>query len=320
MTIKHLVVTVMTAFTFALAVSGCAELELISATPTLTPEPTPTPLPELEIGSETLVMRSDDPAPTATPVPTATPLPSFFNRTGGGKGWVEKPTSTPYPTSTPIPATVAPTASPYPSNTPTPTPYPTPSTPQYVEPEFITRAVSAVWDEELQIEIWGRELWGDEWDHIVHGALDWTTENFMRRCLTLQNEYPPVTELIRERFPDARFYRDSSRGHFYRAVDDRRDLPRMHVYLKERLNEHRFGRSYYRVPSSDDLSKVAHSVVGTWAARFEDCEPGELNVWVREWGNHVNTNMPDSLISLEPLTPDELDDPANIRCRYRNCE
>ena len=280
-------------------------------TSTSTPTPTQTPTPSTTATATTEPTETPSPtsAPTNTPTPTSVP-----------------PTPTPvHPTPTPVTPSPTPTATPVPTATPTPTPTftptathtPTPVSKEYVEPEFISIAVRAVESETYQAEFFGRELWSDEWQSLVWGVSNWTTVDFRRRCLEGTGEYPPATELIRLRHPNAEFYRDASESHY----DSRRESFEYHtnVYPQfgRRLRDHRYARNiYYSV--SDDGSIQWFKVES--AIRFYDCETTDIEpTRIRDSGGYINAIR--WITTRKPLLKSEIvsGGPDLIQCRGRSC-
>ena len=134
------------------------------------------------------------------------------------------PTLTPFPTLTPVPT---------PTPTATVTPYPTPTSKMHLKPEYVATAERVLYDEKLQVEIYGRELDSDEIDDILKGINSWYSMDFLLRCMVeirmetgrfhnifssngdgIEWEYPPATEKARLRFPDAVLVKDSSGIYF----------------------------------------------------------------------------------------------------------
>ena len=119
-------------------------------------------------GNDFLVGSLREPTPTVTVTPTHTP------------------THTPEPTATP-------------TSTPTATPTPTPISKEYVEPEYIRLASAAMSTHlEMQAEIWGRDLWGDEVNNVARGIAAWVTADFERRCMLPDGQVAAVLEVVKE--------------------------------------------------------------------------------------------------------------------------
>lgn len=191
---------------------------------------------------------------TATPTPT--PISNAWRRVGGGKNWTPRPTSTPYPTSTHLPSTPTPTITPTSTPIPTSTPYPTPASKEYVEPEYIRLASAAISKPgypgsapELQAEIWGRDLWGDEIWSISRGISAWTTADFERRCLMPDGQAADALEVVTKRIPNAVYrYNKSPASYvkvkygqnyhwFYDRLDWHRTIETLYSFEDENGNE-----------------------------------------------------------------------------------
>ncbi len=168
---------------------------------------------------------------------------------------------TPTATSTPVSST--PTQTPTPASTPTPTPV----SKEYVEPEFVTTAERVLRDVDLQVEIYGRELDGDELAYIYYGLIHWHTVDFFRRCMIddpIGAEYPQATERIELRFSDAEFIKDRSYSHF--AISSVLH-PRDYFDMKK---TRRYVESIYFDPVEDTHVR-AESIVD-----YRSCEPNDI--------------------------------------------
>lgn len=223
-------------------------------------------------------------------------------------------TSTPTATATPTP-TPEPTATP--THTPTATLTPTPVPKEYAEPEFVSVAVRAVHSESYQEEFFGRELWSDEWASLVWGVSNWTTVDFRRRCLQGTGEYPPATELIRLRHPNAEFYRDASESHYDSRMESLEYHYNVYPQFDRRLREHRYVRDIYYVVS-DDGSLQWFKV---WSAiRFDDCEPVDIEpTRIRDTDGYIDVVR--WITTRKPLLEGEIASgrPDLIQCRGRSC-
>ena len=123
------------------------------------PLPTATALPWVSDLSKRAFVA--DPTPKATSTPRSSPTPFVLRKgyTGGGRNVYEE---------TPQPFRLTPTPPPTPK--PTATPFPTPISKVYSEPEFISTAIRVVNSKSEQIDVYGRELWDDEWASLVWGV------------------------------------------------------------------------------------------------------------------------------------------------------
>ena len=249
---------------------GCAQA---APTPSPVPTPSPTPIPVAtstpELADKPWVSTQPLPvwASSPTPAPISTPRPT-------------RPTATPCVIpkdhtgscgtipdgSTPQPFRLTPTPTPTPQ--PTATPYPIPASKVYSEPEFISTAVKLVSSDDAQYGLFGRCLDDDEVFWGVNGIVDWTTENFQRRCLTRDWEYEPATDIVRARWPDAEFMYDASEHHFLSKAGE----PKNSFYAG--VVRHRFdhrlvsGRIVVSVYKSGSRYLQTRSKV--W---FDDCRP-----------------------------------------------
>lgn len=283
-----------------------------------------------------------EPTPTPTQIPTAkptsTPLPSVFKRpsngssgwTGRGKDWTPVPTSTPYPTSTPIPATptpVLPTSTPEPLSTPTPTPYPTPESKVHLKPEHIETAEHVIKyhsNPDVQIDVYGRELDGDEFDDLIKGINDWYTVDFLLRCMMerrmkpdrfagafttnadeIEWEYLPATEKVRRRFPDAELVKDSSGVYFLVRQMGPGYTP---SGFYRRMRNDRWIQSMYW-SDADNTHVKAVSYVD-----FETCEPSGIER-IKFERTFLGTSFIRSLENHNPLEPHEVGNPVKITDR-----
>ena len=199
---------------------------------------------------------------------------------------------------------------------------------EYIEPEFIGIAEQVMNDEELQVEIYGRELDKDEVADIFYGLISWHTVDFLRRCMIerrmkpgrfhdifasngdgVEWEYFPATEKVRLRFPDAELVKDSSAGNFTwdswwgpLAYDDSH-------YLVRKSDKYIY--SIYFDPVEDTHVR-AESVV-----EYETCEP--IDIERIKMGNtekhRLGTSYIGSFDGYAPLEPHEVGQPVKITSR-----
>ena len=239
-------------------------------------------------------------------------------------GLLRSPTPAPTATDTPTP-----TPTPEPSPTHTPEPTPTLVSTQYLEPEFVRLAALAApeaWTQEeadrlcnlYQRDVWGRCLWGDETHSLRIAVAKWTTVNFDARCLSAGHEYPPATELVRGRYPNAEFVRDSSHPHFNLESGPRKGEWANYFYLT-RLNEEREITSIYRaiLPNGDVQWLRTVSLM-----RFNDCSSVQITpIRMSECRGLCTAHHFTFLDNPwnDPLTADEVGRGASIRCRIRAC-
>ena len=235
---------------------------------------------------------------------------------------------------TPTPtATSTPTPEPTPTHTPEPTatftPTPTPVFVQYVEPEFVRLAGLAaqkVWTQEdadvicesYQKDVWGRCLWGDETHSLRIAVAKWTTVDFDSRCLSAGHEYLPATELVRGRYSNAEFVRDSSHPHF-NLESGPLEGEWANYFYGTRLNAEREVTSIYKVVRSDGGIQWLRTVS---LMRFDDCSAVEITpIRMSECRGLCNARHFTFLDNpwSDPLTADEVGRGASIRCRIRAC-
>ena len=249
------------------------------------------------------------PTPTATSAPKPSPTPFVLRKgyTGGGgrKAYEE----------TPQPFRLTPTPTPTPQ--PTATPYPTPVSKVYFEPEFVTSAVRVVASESEQEEFYGRELWDDEWASLVWGVSNWTTVNFQRRCLTREGEYLPATELIKERYPNAEFYRDASETHYDSRAESREYHFNIYPQFDRRLREFRYVRNVYNAVLDDGKRQWLLTIS---AVRFNDCQAVRIEPSrIRDNDGYITVTR--WFTTRQPLIESEVERgrPDSIGCRSRSC-
>ena len=145
-----------------------------------------------------------------------------------------------------------------------------------------------------------------------------TTVDFQSRCLQGSGEYPPATDLIRARYPNAQFYRDASESHY----DSRSESSEYHFNIypqfDRRLREFRYARSIYSAVLEDgnrQWLKVTSNI------RFDDCDAVAMEPTKLLDGNSymnltvwITTNTP----LLESKVTRGL--PDLIQCRRRSCK
>ena len=198
---------------------------------------------------------------------------------------------------------------------------------EYVEPEYITRAAASITKAgytgsapETQVEIWGRDLWGDEIRNVAAGINTWTTMDFERRCLMPDGQAEAALEVVRERFPNAVYRYNQSPGSYVRV-----GYGQNHHEFYDRLTWSRTVESLYSVVNDDGETIWVPTTV---TMRFSDCSVIKLSQAVRKRRPSVWVSDTDALLSegwphfVHPLQPFEVEsgDPSKIMCRHFTCD
>ena len=216
-------------------------------------------------------------------------------------------------------ATVTPTDTPDSTATPTPTLTATATPPvsnEYVEPEYIRLATAAISTHpELQAEIWGRDLWGDEVDSVGRGTTAWITTDFERRCMLPDGQVAAALEVVKERIPNAEYRYNQSQPSYFSLR-----FGQQHRWFTDRLTTSRTVDTLYSYIDDNGKIRWIDTEVKT---NVLDCSVTKLAHFIKANEPTIWRGDAPELESRKtpPLQPFDVEsgDPSQIICR-RNCE
>ena len=170
------------------------------------------------------------------------------------------------------------------------------------------------------MEIWGRDLWGDEIRNVAAGVTTWTTMDFERRCLMPDGQAEAAFEVVKERFPNAVYRYNQSPGSYVRV-----GYGQHHHGFYDRLTWSRTVESLYSVVKDDGETLWVST---TARMRFSDCSVIKLSQVLLKIPPSIWRSETDALLSegwpqfVHPLQPFEVEsgDPSKIMCRHFTCD